>query len=144
MRKILAVLGAVLALGLGAWFLLQPASEVPPVPDPSGAGNGPIDIPGAAPDAPALPVWKDGTWTGTGRGKSGTITVDVTIRDGKIAAIDIVSTRDDKEYFNQAAALVPGEILASQSLEVDVASGATISSEGIIAAVADALDQAKN
>lgn len=82
----------------------------------------------------------DGTYTGTGRGFGGDTTVEVTISGGKITAIEIISNGDTPTFFEQAAAEMPGRIIDAQSLEVDVVSGASGSSNGIINAVYDALN----
>ena len=84
---------------------------------------------------------KDGVYTGSGTGFSGTITVQVTVADGKIAAIQIVSSGDDAAYLNRAQAVIPS-VIAAQSTSVDTVSGATYSSKGILMAIRNALVQA--
>ena len=88
------------------------------------------------------PEYKDGTYRGSGTGYSGELTVEVTVKDGKIAAIEIVSSKDDKAYLELASGLLD-EIMASGSAdEVAAVSGATLSSKGIIEAMKDALEEA--
>lgn len=82
----------------------------------------------------------DGTYSGTGQGRNGSIQVTVTVRKGKVTSITIESANEDAEYFNRAKDTVIGEIIDSQSLNVQTVSGATMSSNGIIDAVANALD----
>ena len=84
---------------------------------------------------------QDGTYTGTAYGYKSYITVAVTIKDGAIAAITIVSEGDDEEYFDQATAVI-GRVLKAQSTDVDVVSGCTYSSKGILAAIEAALAKA--
>jgi len=84
-------------------------------------------------------TYTDGVYTGTGMGFRGETTVTVTVSGGIITDIEIVSYVDDREYFNRATAVVD-DILSTQSLEVDTVSGATFSSNGIIEAVANALN----
>ena len=67
--------------------------------------------------------------------------VKVVISGGKIASIEVVENHDDSSYLNRAKALI-GNIISSQSTNVDVISGATYSSNGIKSAVRDALRQA--
>lgn len=62
----------------------------------------------------------------------------VTIKDKQITAIDILSSSDDAAFFNRAKGVID-RIIAGQTLEVDVVSGATYSSNGIISAVKNAL-----
>lgn len=84
---------------------------------------------------------KDGVYTGSGTGFSGTITVQVTVAGGKITAIQIVSSGDDAAYLNRAQAVIPS-VIAAQSTSVDTVSGATYSSKGILMAIRNALVQA--
>ena len=83
----------------------------------------------------------DGTYYGEGEGYKSDIRVAVSIVNGKIFKIDIVSQDDDAAYFNRAKSLIPSIVL-KQTTAVDTVSGATFSSEGILAAVEDALRQA--
>ena len=84
---------------------------------------------------------KDGTYTGSGTGFSGTITVAVTISGGKIVSIEIVSSGDDAAYLSRAQGVIPS-VIAAQSTSVDTVSGATYSSKGILMAIKNALLQA--
>ena len=83
----------------------------------------------------------DGTYYGEGEGYKSAIRVAVTIANGRISQIDIVSQGDDAAYFSRAQSLV-SSIVSKQTTAVDTVSGATFSSEGILAAVEDALRQA--
>lgn len=87
--------------------------------------------------------YKDGTYTGTGTGFQPGMNVTVTVKNNKISSIDITSNNDTPGYFDQAAKVIPNEIIQSQSTEVDAVSGATRSSNGIMEAVTDALKNAK-
>ena len=64
--------------------------------------------------------------------------VSVEIKDKSIIAINILSTQDDEAFFNRAKGVID-KIIAGQTLDVDVVSGATYSSNGIISAVKNAL-----
>ena len=85
----------------------------------------------------------DGVYKGSATGFSGPVTVAVTIMDKKIISIDILSSTDDEAFFNRAKAVID-RIIASQSFDVDVVSGATYSSNGIIKAVKNALTGEKD
>ena len=86
--------------------------------------------------------YKDGTYEGTGMGFGGEITVSVTVADGKVAAITVLSADgEDPAYYDQALAVLD-EIVSAQSTEVDTVSGATFSSTGLIDAAVDALGKA--
>ncbi|UCG35783.1 MAG: FMN-binding protein [Candidatus Omnitrophota bacterium] len=81
---------------------------------------------------------KDGVYLGYSR----LVDVKVTIKGGKIAAIEIVEHRGGgKKYENMILPLAK-EIVKTQSLEVDTISGATASSNYLINAVKEALDKA--
>ena len=86
--------------------------------------------------------YKDGVYTGSARGFGGIITVKVTIKNGKIASIGIVSAAGETGSFLGRAKAVIGRILKGQSTNVDAVSGATYSSNGIIKAVRNALAKA--
>lgn len=88
--------------------------------------------------------YKDGTYTATAYGYDGDITVSVIIVEDVITAITAQSAEEDPWYFEQAEKPVIEAILAGQATEVDAVSGATYSSKGIMQAVENALEQAKN
>ena len=81
----------------------------------------------------------DGTYYGTGTGFAGKIKVAVTVKDKQITAIEIVENEADDDAFFSRAKGVIDKIISGQTLEVDVVSGATYSSNGIISAVKKAL-----
>ena len=97
----------------------------------------------AASDAEAASPYADGTYTGKAQGYGGTVSVAVTIQDGTIIDVAIVSAKqEDAAYFDAAKGVID-EILEAQTTEVDTVSGATFSSNGILHAVADALGKAE-
>lgn len=84
--------------------------------------------------------YTDGTYEGSGEGYRGTTTVQVTVANGSISSITIMDYEDDEQFFNMAKNTIISEIIRSQSIDVQTVSGATYSSNGIISAVADALN----
>ena len=74
--------------------------------------------------------YRDNTYRGTGKGLKGDITLDVTIKDGKITEIKEVSQSETPSYWEKAKSLLD-TILEKQTTEVDAVSGATRSSNGI-------------
>lgn len=85
---------------------------------------------------------RDGTYEGSGLGFGDTITVSVTIKDGKMTDISVLyADGEDRPYYNQALTMLD-EMLSTQSAEVDTVSGATLTAEGLRDAVADALGKA--
>lgn len=86
----------------------------------------------------------DGIYEGTGTGFAGKITVAVEIKDKKIVTITVLNVEaDDAAFFNRAKGVID-RIIQSQNLDVDVVSGATYSSRGIISAVKNALTGEKD
>ena len=86
--------------------------------------------------------YKDGTYQGSGTGFGGTVTVQVTVADGKITGIDILDASGETPSYFASARGVVSKILAGQTPNVDAVSGATYSSNGIIQAVQNALSKA--
>ena len=97
---------------------------------------------GNSANVPVTGTYIDGTYSGTGSGKNGSIKVSIQIVKGRISKITIVSSHDNPEYYNQAASEIPVKIIKAQSTNVDAVSGATLSSNGIIGAVNNALSKA--
>ena len=85
---------------------------------------------------------KDGTYEGTGLGFGDDITVQITIKDGRMTDISVLQhDGEDRPYYNQSLTMLD-EMLAAQSADVDIVSGATLTCEGLRDAVADALGKA--
>lgn len=78
-------------------------------------------------------------YTGTAEGFIDDITVEVTVLDGEITGIEVVEQDETPDYFDDAVPTITDRIIEAQSTEVDVVSGATGTSEGIMAAVDNAL-----
>ena len=93
------------------------------------------------PDEPS--EYEDGTYYGTADGFGGEIKVEVTVKEGKIAKISVLSAPDETpEYLDKAKGVIP-KIIKAGSPNVDTVSGATYSSTGIINAVRQALVKAQ-
>ena len=86
--------------------------------------------------------YRDGTYEGSAFGFGDVIRVSVTIQNGKMTDIAVLdASGEDKPYYKQALPLLD-EMLAVQSAEVDTVSGATLTAEGLIGAVENALGKA--
>lgn len=127
---------------LAAWGVASGGAvleDVPELTSKAQAANLGSGSAGAAADAGS---WQDGTWTGTAQGYGGDVTVSVTIANKKITAIEVVSASGETpSFFSRAKAIIP-KIIEAQNPDVDVVSGATYSSNGIINAVKNALTKA--
>jgi len=96
----------------------------------------PEDIPE---ETDAAGPYADGTYEGAAKGYRGDICVSVVVENGTIVSIEVTDHSDDKSYFRSVERTVIGEILETQSADVDTVSGATYSSRGLIGAVKQAL-----
>ena len=83
--------------------------------------------------------YPDGVYTGSAQGYGGTVTVQVTVKNGQITSIEILSASGETDSFFARAKGVIDKILIAQTWEVDGVSGATYSSNGIKGAVQNAL-----
>ena len=117
--------------------------EATPTPEPTAV---PTETPTPEPTEEPAGRYRDGTYTGNGEGNygPGSVTVTVTISGGQIVGASY-STLDDEEYFDEAWNSIYNQVLGSQSADsLDAVSGATFSSQGIIQAFQNALNQAQN
>lgn len=100
------------------------------------------------PEIEELPVpevqgtFKDGTYTGTGKGNNGDITVEVVVEGGNIISIELKEHQETPGIYEAAQKGVTGNIIRKQTTEVDGVSGATNSANGIKEAVEEALKNA--
>jgi uncharacterized protein with FMN-binding domain len=115
--KLFGVAAAAVVLGGGIWLL-------------------------AAEGAPsAAPKLADGAYTGASRGHNGDVTVEVTVKDGRIAAVAVKDFRENRPL--TALQDVPARIVEKQKTDVDAVTGATISSKAVMRAAATALAKAR-
>ena len=86
--------------------------------------------------------FKDGTYTAVGTGIGGDVEVIAEVKDGEIVSITLGQHGETEGIFEGAVDGVIPEIIKGQTTEVDTVSGATITSNAIIEAVEDIMDQA--
>lgn len=87
-------------------------------------------------------IYTPGTYTGTAAGKNGDVKVEVTFSANAIDSVKVVEHSETAGISDGAIENIPTAIVENQSLAVDTVSGATITSEAILNAVADAVAQA--
>lgn len=92
--------------------------------------------------AESLGALTDGVYAGTGAGKMGEIACEVTVEGGKITAVTVTEHSETPGLCDAALESVPAQIVEKQSLDVDLVSGATGTSKGILDAAKAALAQA--
>ncbi len=90
----------------------------------------------------AAGAYKAGTYTAVAKGNNGDVTIDVTLTADKIENIKIVKHTETPGLGDNALVKVSEEIISTQSLAVDMVTGATYSSKAMVDAVADAVTQA--
>lgn len=83
-----------------------------------------------------------GVYTATAKGNNGDVTVEVTFDAGAITGVAVTAHSETPGLSDGALEQIPAAIVAQQSLAVDTVSGATNTSNAILAAVADAVVQA--
>ena len=118
------------------------ATAVPPTAAPPTATAKPA--PTVAPQPTATPVptgLRNGTYTGIGDSRRGSIQAAVTVQGGRITNVAITgaSTQYPVSWISQ----LPPEVVAMQSSRVDLVSGATYSSLAFQGAVQQAIAQAQ-
>jgi len=80
----------------------------------------------------------DGSYRGSAKGYQGPVEAEVTVKNGKITDVKVLKHRENKEL--ESLTVIPARIVAKQGIVmVDAVSSATISSEAVMNAVANAL-----
>ena len=105
--------------------------------------------------APAAPQSSgSGTTTTTGaivtgavaQTRWGPVQVSITVADGRVTAVDVPQYPDgnhrDEEINADALPTLKQETISAQSADIDMVSGATVTSDGYIQSLQSALDQA--
>uniref|UniRef100_UPI0038905042 FAD-dependent oxidoreductase n=1 Tax=Treponema sp. TaxID=166 RepID=UPI0038905042 len=87
----------------------------------------------------------DGVFTGKGEGRNGEVEVEITVKDGKIFDAKIVKESETPEIALPAEELILKQFITSGSTEeIDVVSGATLTSNAVLDALDEAISQAQN
>lgn len=91
-------------------------------------------------DAASGPVtYVPGTYTASANGMNAPIEFSVTVSDHAIESIDIVSHQETRNIGTYALEVIPADIIKYQSLDIDMVSGATITSQAIMSGVTECL-----
>jgi len=120
----------------------SPSATSTPTPTPTAAST-PTPTPTPSPSG----AYKNGVYTGSIEDVYyGNVQVRATISGGKLTAVDFLDHPSDRatsvRLNNQAMPLLRSEAITAQSAEVDVISGATLTSEGFARSLKNALAQA--
>jgi len=84
-------------------------------------------------------IYTDGTFEGVGKGFAGDIKIEVVVENGNIKEIKLVEHAETADLGDKAMETVIASMIETQEVDVEIVTGATKSSEGIIAAVKAAL-----
>lgn len=87
----------------------------------------------------AAKTYTDGIYIGKGEGFGGDIRVEVEVAGEKIVSIDLLEHSESPGFSDPAIDEIPQAIIDAQDTEVDIVSGATYTSNGIMEAVENAL-----
>lgn len=80
------------------------------------------------------------TLTGTAAGKMGDVTVEVVADASKIYSLTVTAQNETPDIAKPALDQIPSAVASSGSLKVDTVSGATVTSNAILQAAANALE----
>ncbi|MEO3944269.1 FAD-binding protein [Gorillibacterium sp. CAU 1737] len=99
--------------------------------------------PSVAPSSAPVQQYKEGTYTGIGKGKNGEVKVEVTFSKNKIESVVIQGENGETKGISDAALeRIPAQIVDQQSLAIDSVAGASMTSNAILEAVAAAVQEA--
>lgn len=98
----------------------------------------PVDTPSQSENA----KYKAGAYTATAKGHNGDVNVEVVFDDTSIVSIKVLEHAETAGIGDIAIDRIPEEIATGQTLAVDSVTGATFTSEAILAAVEDCIKQA--
>jgi uncharacterized protein with FMN-binding domain len=132
------------------------SSTPPPIPNPTPTATPtqkplpkPAPAPAPVPTPKPIGQYKDGTYTGPAADAYyGNVQVEAIVQGGKIADVkflDYPQTHQTSVYINsQAMPYLTQEAIQAQNANVNIVSGATLTSQAFIQSLASALTQAKN
>lgn len=86
--------------------------------------------------------YKPGTYEVTAVGHNGDLPMSVTLSDDRIEKIDIDTSSETEGIADVAFERIPQQIIDGQTLNIDVVSGASITSNGIVDGIAKAVKEA--
>lgn len=114
-------------------------------------GSRSATVPATPPAAEAAPSASNGSTGRTVTGDAaptqwGPVQVQLTVSDGRITAVTVLQSPSgnprDIQINDQALPILVDETTSAQSADIDVVSGATVTSDGYISSLQSAIDQA--
>lgn len=101
-----------------------------------------LAVAGCSTTAPAPQGLRDGVYSASAQGNNGPVTVQTTIKGGRIANVVVTRHSETAGIADPALERIPAAIVKGQTLAIDTVSGATHASEAILKATEDCLGQA--
>jgi uncharacterized protein with FMN-binding domain len=147
--KRLAILAGATAAAIAVAVAIRPHSRPPAIHHPS-RQPGPSGQSRTAARSGTPPAARHAYHSGMATGSLvhtdyGAVQVRVTISHGRIAAVAVLrlphANRIDSELSRPAARVLERRVIAAQSAQVDMVSGATYTSEGYLRSLQSALDR---
>ena len=80
-------------------------------------------------------------YTGVGEGYNGEITVKIGVLEGEIRKIKVIDHSEDYEWYVEAKKPIINGVIDAQSTDIDVVSGATYTSNGLLEAIENAIQK---
>lgn len=143
-RIVLWLLGTVSAVVLMFGYHTSTSGPEAAVAPSTGTSTGTSTVPSASPSA------SSGSATVTGdvaQTQWGPVQVQLTVQAGKITAVDVLQypngNHRDVEINDYALPILIDETVKAQNAQIDMVSGATVTSDGYVRSLQSALDQVK-
>lgn len=83
----------------------------------------------------------DGWYEGSGSGYNGEILVEIAVKNNHLMQVEVKSHRESPGWYEEVFSALPQEMIETQTYHVDSITGATKTSEGVKAAVKDAIEK---
>ncbi len=87
-------------------------------------------------------AYTPGVYTASAKGKNGDIKVEVEVSETEILSVKVLEHQETEGISDKAISDLPAAIVAAQGLGLDAVSSATVTSNAILEAVADCMEQA--
>lgn len=84
----------------------------------------------------------EGRYIGKGIGHGGELQVELAVFDNRIGEVKVISNHETPNVGDNAMRIIPSEIVKQQTLNVDVVTGASLTSKAILSATEDAVRKA--
>lgn len=119
----------------------DPAVEPDTTADPAAEPDTTAD-PATIPEETQAGAYTPGVYTASAKGNNGDVKVEVEVSETEILSVKVLEHQETEGISDKAISDLPAAIVAAQGLGLDTVSGATVTSNAILEAVADCMEQA--